>query len=42
MEDLEDTQDSDEYALPDVFSPNSGKHLSGYEGSESVLEGGYK
>ena len=25
MEDLEDTQDSYEYALPDVFTPGAGK-----------------
>ena len=42
MEYLEDTQYFDEYALPDVLSPDDGKHLSDYEGGESVAEGRYK
>ena len=40
MEDLEDTQDFDEYNLPNVFTPDAGKHFSDYEGNESVAEGG--
>ena len=42
MEYLEDTQDFYEYALPDVFFPGSGKHLSDCEGNEYVAEGCYK
>ena len=42
MEDIEDTQYFDEYALPDVSPPNSGKKISDYEGNESVAEGGDK
>ena len=42
MEDLEDNQDFVEYALPDVFTPDTGKKFSGYEGNESVGEGGDK
>ena len=42
MEDLEDTQDFDEYALPDIFFPDVGKTFSDYEGNESVAEGGHK
>ena len=40
MEDLEDTQDFDDYALPDVSPPDAGKFFSDYEGNESVAEGG--
>ena len=36
MEDPEDTQDFEEYALSDVFSPDAGKILSDYEGNEYV------
>ena len=39
MEDLEDTQYFDEYALPDVPPPNSGKTISDYDGNESFAEG---
>ena len=42
MEDLEDTQDLDEYNLPDVSRPDAGKKFSDYEGNESVAEGGDK
>ena len=42
MEDLEDTQDFIEYALPDVFTPDTGKKSHGYEGNESVAGGGEK
>ena len=41
MEDLEYTQEFDEYALPDFLSPGDGK-ISDYEGNESVSEGGDK
>ena len=33
MEDIEDTQDFYEYALPDVFTPDAGICFSGYEGN---------
>ena len=33
MEYLEDTEYSDEYALPDVLPPDSGKKFSDYEGN---------
>ena len=42
MEYLEDTQDFDWYALPDVPPPYAGIIFSYYEGNESVAEGGYK
>ena len=42
MEDLDDTQDVDEYALPEVFFPDVGKHFSDYKGNEPVAEGGGK
>ena len=41
MEDLEDTQYFDDYALPDVSPPGAGK-ISDYEVNESVAEGGDK
>ena len=42
MEDLEDTQYFYEYALPDVFTPDSGKFYYGYEGNKYVAGGGDK
>ena len=39
MEDIEYTQYFNEYALPDVFTPDSGKTFSGYE---SIAKGGDK
>ena len=42
MEDLENTQDFDDYVLPDVSPPDAGKIFSDYEGNESVAEGGEK
>ena len=42
MEDYEDTQYYYEYALPDFFTPDAGKHLYSYEGNESVVEVGDK
>ena len=42
MEDLEDTQYFYEYALFDVFPPDSGRNFSDCEGNESVAEGGNK
>ena len=33
MEDLEDTQYFDEYALPNILPPDPGKKISGYEGN---------
>ena len=42
MKYLESTQDFYEYNLPDVSPPDTGKKFSGYEGNESVAEGGYK
>ena len=38
MEDLEDNQDFDEYAIPDVCPPDAGKNFSDYEGNEYVME----
>ena len=40
MEDLEYTQDFDEYALPDIPPPDFGNNLSDYEDNESVFEWG--
>ena len=40
MEDLEDTQYFNEYALPDIFTPDAGNFFSDYEVNESVAEGG--
>ena len=42
MEDLEDTQDFDEYDLHNFFPPGTGKFFSDYECNEYVAEGGYK
>ena len=42
MENIEDTQFFDEYALPDIFTPDSGRHFYGYGGNESVVGGGDK
>ena len=42
MEDLENTQDFDDYVLPDVYPPDAGKMFSDYEGDKSVAEGGGK
>ena len=42
MEDLEDTQYFYEYALPDVFTPDVGNFIYGYEGNEYVAGGGDK
>ena len=40
MEDLEDTQYFDEYALPNILPPDPGKKISGYEGNWYFAEGG--
>ena len=42
MEDLEDTQDFDGYALPDILPPDAGKKILDYDGNESDAEGGGK
>ena len=42
MEDHEDTQDFDEYALTDVNPPGAGKNFSDYEDNEAVAELGEK
>ena len=42
MEDIEDNQDSVQYALPYVFIPDAGNFFSYYEGNESVAEVGDK
>ena len=42
MEDIEDTQYFDDYALPGVVPPDAGKKIYDYEGNESVAEGGDK
>ena len=42
MEDIEDTQDFYEYALPDVFTPDAGICFYFYDDSEYVAEGGDK
>ena len=42
MEDLEDTQYFDDYALPDVSPTDAGKHFSDYEGKRPVAELGDK
>ena len=39
IEDLEDTQYFDEYALTNVFPLDSGKTFSGYEGNEYFTKG---
>ena len=38
MEDIEDTQYSDEYALPDVAPLDAGENYSNGEGNEYVAE----
>ena len=40
MEDLEDAQDFDEYALPDVFPPDAGNVFSDHESNKYVAGGG--
>ena len=42
MEDFENTQDFEEYALPDVSPSDAGKLFSDYEGNEYGAEGGDK
>ena len=42
MEDLEDTQYFDEYALPGVFPLDAGKNISDYEGNEYIAKVGDK
>ena len=42
MEDLGDTQDFDEDAVPDVVPPNAGKNSPDDEGNESIVEVGVK
>ena len=42
MEDIEDNQDSVQYALPYVFIPDAGNFFSCYEVNESVAEVGDK
>ena len=37
MEDIEDTQLFDEYALPDAPPPDAGQHVSDYERNGSVI-----
>ena len=42
MEDLEDAQYFDEYALPDVSPPDAGNCFSDHESNKSVAGGGEK
>ena len=42
MEDLGDTQDFDEDAVPDVVPPNAGKNSPDDEGNEYIVEVGVK
>ena len=39
VEDIEDNQDFDQDALPDIFPLDAGENASDGEGKESVLEG---